>query len=42
MIARWPIFRIGSPNETPSSDFSTTKAVTPFEPVPGATVAKKQ
>ena len=40
MMARWPILRIGSPKLMPGSAFSTTKAVTPLEPVPGATVAK--
>ena len=39
-IARWPIFRIGSPKVTPGSPFSTTKAVMPREREPGSTVAK--
>jgi hypothetical protein len=39
MMARWPILRIGSPKVMPVG-LLDHKAVTPLEPVPGATVAK--
>jgi hypothetical protein len=38
-IARWPSFAIGGPTVNPSASLSITKAVTPRERVPGATVA---